>query len=105
MVGWRATRLEVIQVVRYPNLFDVHLMESDVCDTLLLDKHVPEKKRQFRAEAILMIGNIFRAAKRDSSQSDTDEYVFEQLLASSQQKKKRNASNPKPSGQTSTNQI
>jgi len=64
------------------------LTNSDVCDALLLDKSVPEKKRQARAEAILMIGHIFRAARRDAAQSDTDEYVFEQLLASSQRKKK-----------------
>lgn len=44
-------------------------------------------KRQARAEAILMIGRIFRATKRDAGQVDNDEYVFEQLLASSQKKK------------------
>jgi hypothetical protein len=37
-----------------------------------------------------MIGRIFRAAQRDPSQADSGDYTFEQLLASSQKKKKRN---------------
>lgn len=36
-----------------------------------------------------MIGRVFRAAERDSSQADTGDYMFEQLLASSQKKKKK----------------
>jgi hypothetical protein len=60
----------------------------DVCDALL-DKSVPEEKRNARAEAILMIGHIFRAAQRDAQQSDNGDYLFEQLLASSQKKKKK----------------
>jgi X-domain of DnaJ-containing len=60
----------------------------DVCDKVL-DKSVPEKQRYIRAEAILMIGRIFRAAQRDPGQADTGDYAFEQLLASSQKKKKK----------------
>jgi len=56
----------------------------------LLDKTVPERQRLLRAEAILMIGRIFRAAERDPGQADSGDYAFEQLLASSQKKKKRN---------------
>jgi hypothetical protein len=74
----------------------------DVCDTLLLDKSVPERKRQFRAEAILMVGRIFRAAKRDAGQTDNDEYVFEQLLASSQKKKGKKNNTPVVQDKTPT---
>jgi hypothetical protein len=56
----------------------------------LLDKTVPEKQRLLRAEAILMIGRVFRAAERDPGQSDSGDYAFEHLLASSQKKKKKN---------------
>lgn len=35
-----------------------------------------------------MIGRIFRATERDPSQADNGDYAFEQLLASSQKKKK-----------------
>lgn len=50
---------------------------------------MPEKLRWLRAEAILMIGRIFRATERDAGQADNGDYAFEQLLASSQKKKKR----------------
>ena len=66
----------------------VHANERDVCDKLL-DKSVPEKQRHLRAEAILMIGRIFRSAQRDPGQEDNGDYLFEQLLASSQKKKKK----------------
>ena len=59
-----------------------------VCDKLLA-KDVPEKQRYLRAEAILMIGKIFRAAERDPGQADSGDYMFEQLLAASSQKKKK----------------
>jgi hypothetical protein len=59
----------------------------EVCDKLL-DKTVPEKQRLLRAEAILMIGRVFRAAERDPGQADSGDYAFEQLLAASQKKKK-----------------
>ena len=71
---------------RFDRIFNI----SDVCDALL-DKSVHEQKRNIRAEAILMIGRIFRATERDASRpSDNGDYVFEQLLASSQKKKKKN---------------
>jgi len=50
---------------------------------------VPEKQRYLRAEAILMIGKVFRAAERDPGQADNGDYMFEQLLAGSSQKKKK----------------
>jgi len=88
LVGWKATRLEVIQVIRYTDAILSDLTVRDVCDKLL-DKAVPEKKRYIRAEAILMIGRIFRATQRDPSQADSEDYQFEHLLASSQKKKKK----------------
>jgi hypothetical protein len=90
MVGWKATKLEVIQVIRYYRLELFMLSGRDVCDKLL-DKSVPEKQRHVRAEAILMIGRIFRSAQRDPGQEDNGDYLFEQLLASSQKKKKKPA--------------
>ena len=64
-----------------------------MCDKLL-DKNVPEKPRRLRAEAILMIGRIFRATERDPNQADNGDYAFEQLLASSQKKKKKKDGKP-----------
>src|SRR5271170_7757268 len=64
MVGWKATKLEVIQVIRYNPWFDCVEVRREVCDALL-DKSVPAAQRALRAEAILMIGRIFRAAERD----------------------------------------
>jgi hypothetical protein len=89
MVGWKATRLEVIQVIRFVKTKASADEIREVCDKLL-DKTIPEKQRSLRAEAILMIGRIFRAAERDPSQAESGDYAFEQLLASSQNKKKRN---------------
>jgi len=60
----------------------------------LLDKSIPEKQRLLRAEAILMIGQVFRAAERDPGQADNGDYAFEQLLASSQKKKKKDSKTP-----------
>ena len=39
-----------------------------------------------------MIGRAFRAAQRDPGQADNGDYAFEQLLASSQKKKKQKKS-------------
>jgi len=55
---------------------------------------VPEKQRLLRAEAILMIGRVFRATERDPGQADNGDYAFEQLLASSQKKKKKGSKSP-----------
>lgn len=68
-------------------------INRDVCDKLL-DKSIPEKQRLLRAEAILMIGRVFRAAERDPGQADNGDYAFEQLLASSQKKKKKDVRAP-----------
>ena len=60
----------------------------------MLDKSVSEKQRFLRAQAILMIGRVFRTAERDPGQSDNSDYAFEQLLASSQKKKKKGGKSP-----------
>ena len=41
-----------------------------------------------------MIGRVFRATERDPSQLGNDDYMFEQLLASSQKKKKKSTKQP-----------
>lgn len=93
MVGWKATRLEVIQVIRCRFLYlTSDTLFRDVCDKLL-DKSVPELRRHIRAQAILMIGRIFRAAERDPGQEDNGDFAFEQLLAASQKKKKKKNEN------------
>jgi hypothetical protein len=82
--------------------FNAHAKTSrDVCDKLL-DKNIPEKQRFLRAEAILMIGRIFRATERDPGQADNGDYAFEQLLASSQKKKKKAA---RPSAQATNDDV
>jgi len=81
MAGWRGTKLEVNSVLR------------DVCDKVLLDKSVPTTKRILGAQALIMMGSIFRSTQRDDDEKDV--HVFEELMAASQSKKKQRRQRPR----------
>lgn len=74
--AWRGSKFEIQGVLR------------DVCDKVLNDKSVSLQKRLVRAEALLMIGEIFSHAKR-SPDEEVDHLVFEQLVADAQKKKEK----------------
>lgn len=71
--SWVGTKYEIGGVLR------------DVCD-VVLNKSVPKEKRLQRAQALLIMGNIFH-----STQADPDDQgrVFETLMARSQTKAKK----------------
>ncbi|KAL9948413.1 hypothetical protein ACHAQF_006783 [Verticillium nonalfalfae] len=66
--AWRGSKFEIQSVLR------------EVCDQVLYDKKVPLQKRLQRAEALVLIGDIFIKAKR-SPEEEGDHLVFEQLVA------------------------
>ncbi|WDK21731.1 DnaJ domain-containing protein [Colletotrichum graminicola] len=72
--AWRGSKFEIQSVLR------------EVCDSVLNDKKVPLAKRLERAEALVIIGEIFSKAQR-SPEEEGDYLVFEQLVAEAAIKK------------------
>ncbi|KAK9448676.1 X-domain of DnaJ-containing-domain-containing protein [Limtongia smithiae] len=74
--AWRGSRYEIQGVLR------------EVCDLVLEDKTIKAEKRMQRAEALEIIGRIFREAERDPGEDD-DARIFETILAEATQKKSK----------------
>lgn len=72
--AWRGSKFEIQSVLR------------DVCDAVLYDKKVPLAKRLERAQALVLIGDVFNKAAR-SPEEEGDYLVFEQLVAEAAMKK------------------
>ncbi|PHH74863.1 hypothetical protein CDD82_4740 [Ophiocordyceps australis] len=72
--AWRGSKFEIQSVLR------------EVCDTVLNDKKVPLNKRLERAQALVLIGEVFSKAER-SPEEEGDYLVFEQLVAEAALKK------------------
>ncbi|KAF7549149.1 hypothetical protein G7Z17_g6561 [Cylindrodendrum hubeiense] len=72
--AWRGSKFEIQSVLR------------EVCDTILNDKKVSLSKRLERAQALVLIGDIFNKAER-SPEEEGDYLVFEQLVAEAAIKK------------------
>ncbi|UKZ75333.1 hypothetical protein TrVFT333_003014 [Trichoderma virens FT-333] len=72
--AWRGSRFEIQGVLR------------EVCDTVLNDKKVHLSKRLERAQALVLIGEIFLKAER-SPEEEGDYLLFEQLVAEAAIKK------------------
>ncbi|KAI9172259.1 putative J domain-containing protein [Paramyrothecium foliicola] len=72
--AWRGSKFEIQSVLR------------EVCDSVLYDKKVPLNKRLERAQALVLIGDIFNKAER-SPEEEGDYLVFEQLVAEAAIKK------------------
>ncbi|KAK2017133.1 DnaJ-domain-containing protein [Colletotrichum eremochloae] len=84
--AWRGSKFEIQSVLR------------EVCDSVLNDKKVPLAKRLERAEALVIIGEIFSKAQR-SPEEEGDYLVFEQLVAEAaikkdKESKKKGKKNP-----------
>ncbi|PNP44708.1 hypothetical protein TGAMA5MH_03515 [Trichoderma gamsii] len=72
--AWRGSRFEIQGVLR------------EVCDSVLNDKKVPLSKRLERAQALILIGEVFLKAER-SPEEEGDYLLFEQLVAEAAIKK------------------
>jgi curved DNA-binding protein CbpA len=72
--AWRGSKFEIQSVLR------------DVCDAVLNDKKVKLEKRVERAQALVMIGDMFSKAERDPEE-EGDFMAFEQLMAEAAAKK------------------
>ncbi|GAO49311.1 DnaJ-domain-containing protein [Saitoella complicata NRRL Y-17804] len=72
--SWRGTKWEIQGVLR------------DVCDRVLNDKSVSAAKRQLRAEALWMVGRIFKAVVPEEGDEGRE---LERLVAESSRKKKK----------------
>ncbi|KAL8708594.1 MAG: hypothetical protein Q9220_006530 [cf. Caloplaca sp. 1 TL-2023] len=72
--AWKGSRYEIQSVLR------------EVCDKILMDRHVKMDKRIERAHALVLCGTVYQNAKRDPDEEG--EYMaFEQLMAEAQMKK------------------
>ncbi|KAG6041661.1 hypothetical protein E4U41_003099 [Claviceps citrina] len=72
--AWRGSKFEIQSVLR------------EVCESVLYEKKVPLQKRLERAQALVLIGDIFLKAQR-SPEEEGDYLVFEQLVAEAAMKK------------------
>jgi curved DNA-binding protein CbpA len=72
--AWRGSKFEIQSVLR------------DVCDQVLNDKKVKLEKRIERAQALVIMGELFREAERDPEE-EGDFMAFEQLMAEAAAKK------------------
>ncbi|KZZ87609.1 Heat shock protein DnaJ [Ascosphaera apis ARSEF 7405] len=77
--AWRGSKFEIQSVLR------------EVCDRVLTDKSVRLEKRVERAQAMVLIGNIFRTAQR-SPEEEGEFMEFERLMAEGMAKKGRRKS-------------
>ncbi|KAI1091790.1 DnaJ-domain-containing protein [Rostrohypoxylon terebratum] len=76
--AWRGSKFEIQSVLR------------EVCDTVLHDKKVPLSKRLERAEALVLIADIFQKAQR-TPEEEGDYMAFEQLVAEAAIKKEKDS--------------
>ncbi|KAF1841874.1 DnaJ-domain-containing protein [Cucurbitaria berberidis CBS 394.84] len=72
--AWRGSKFEIQSVLR------------DVCDAALNDKKVKLEKRVERAQALIIVGEMFQKAERDPEE-EGDFMAFEQLMAEAAAKK------------------
>ncbi|WZH41769.1 X-domain of DnaJ-containing-domain-containing protein [Fusarium acuminatum] len=72
--AWRGSKFEIQSVLR------------EVCDSILYDKKVHLNKRLERAQALVLIGDVFIRSER-SPEEEGDYLVFEQLVAEAAIKK------------------
>ncbi|USP82619.1 hypothetical protein yc1106_09893 [Curvularia clavata] len=72
--AWRGSKFEIQSVLR------------DVCDAVLNDKKIKLEKRVERAQALMIIGEMFQKAERDPEE-EGDFMAFEQLMAEAAAKK------------------
>ncbi|KAK0638253.1 putative J domain-containing protein C3E7.11c [Lasiodiplodia hormozganensis] len=80
--AWRGSKFEIQSVLR------------DVCDKVLQDKAVKLEKRIERAQAIVIIGELFAKAERDPEE-EGDFMAFEQLMAEAAAKKEHKSDKKK----------
>ncbi|KAI1375470.1 DnaJ-domain-containing protein [Hypoxylon crocopeplum] len=76
--AWRGSKFEIQSVLR------------EVCDTVLHDKKVTLSKRLERAEALVLIADIFQRAQR-TPEEEGDYMAFEQLVAEAAIKKEKDS--------------
>ncbi|XXH03004.1 hypothetical protein Hte_009394 [Hypoxylon texense] len=76
--AWRGSKFEIQSVLR------------EVCDSVLHDKTVPLSKRLERAQALVLIAEIFQKASRTPVE-EGDYMAFEQLVAEAALKKEKDS--------------
>ncbi|KAI1099684.1 DnaJ-domain-containing protein [Jackrogersella minutella] len=76
--AWRGSKFEIQSVLR------------DVCDAVLHEKKVPPNKRLERAEALVLIADVFQKAQR-TPEEEGDYMAFEQLVAEAAIKKEKDS--------------
>ncbi|KAI1465305.1 DnaJ-domain-containing protein [Daldinia caldariorum] len=81
--AWRGSKFEIQSVLR------------EVCDSVLHDKKIPLNKRLERAQALVIIADIFQKAQR--TEEEGEYMAFEQLVAEAAIKKEKEK-DPKKKG-------
>ncbi|KAI1772585.1 DnaJ-domain-containing protein [Hypoxylon cercidicola] len=76
--AWRGSKFEIQSVLR------------EVCDSVLHDKKVPLNKRLERAQALVLIAEVFQKASR-TPEEEGDYMAFEQLVAEAAIKKEKDS--------------
>ncbi|ODQ68647.1 DnaJ-domain-containing protein [Nadsonia fulvescens var. elongata DSM 6958] len=68
--------------------FEIQGVLDNVCDKVLKDKTVPLEKLLERAEALLIIGRIFKRTERSEDEAE-EVRVFEEIMTSASEKKNK----------------
>lgn len=68
--------------------FEIQATLREVCDVVLRDKTISSKKRVDRAQALVMIGRIFKATRR-TKEEEEEVRVFEELFTEAAATKKK----------------
>ncbi|KAI0178518.1 DnaJ-domain-containing protein [Hypoxylon sp. FL1284] len=76
--AWRGSKFEIQSVLR------------EVCDSVLHDKKAPLNKRLERAQALVLIADVFQKASR-TPEEEGDYMAFEQLVAEAAIKKEKDS--------------
>lgn len=88
--AWNGSRFEIQSVLR------------EVCDNVLHDKSISSAKAAQRAEALMIVGSVFRKIER-TPEEVTEAMMFEELMAeAAQKKKKKEKKDHKASSETAT---
>ncbi|ODV83086.1 hypothetical protein CANARDRAFT_30313 [[Candida] arabinofermentans NRRL YB-2248] len=82
--------------------FEMESTLNKVCSKVLNDKSVPIEIRKLRAELLVLLGGLFKSAKRDEGDEGGDVQMFEELMRESKAVKARDFRRPPPTSSSSS---
>ncbi|GMM36761.1 Djp1 protein [Saccharomycopsis crataegensis] len=79
---------KVLAAAWHGSKFEIQGTVRSVCDSILYDKQAPLSKRMERAQALVILGKVFKKTTRTAAENE-EARVFEELVAEAQKHKGR----------------